>query len=252
MFMNARLLLKLLMGPEPRPRVAFGLLVGMLPISSCDSDPTMESEAIATDGSAAGSDAGERVEEGEALLLDDFTASDSAFFTREVAGQWFTYSDGTSQVEPPDHTGLGTTDGEVHVTGEGFTDWGAGLSAFVAGTGANLSAFVTLRVRASGTGTIVVEVVTPATAPPAEGGTCMGQGCFGHYATAIELGPEYEDFDLRFEDLTQPSWAQPAEFSLDRVIAINFLSRVTGGTANIDLRVDEVSLIRAPTSATER
>ena len=189
-------------------------------------------------------DTGSIDENGE-LVLDDLTDGDAIFLSAGITGEWFTYSDGTSAIVPPDHTGLGVVDGEAHVTGQGFTMWGAGLSAYF--RTADLSAFGSFKLRARGTGMIVVEVATPATSPAAEGGTCVGQGCFGHYSSLIQLGESYEEFELSFAALTQPSWAQPVALSLDQVISINLVAKVTNGPVSIDLWLDQLSL-RTPNS----
>ena len=185
-------------------------------------------------------------EDGE-LVLDELTDGDASFASGGISGEWFTYSDGTRELTPPDHTGLPSVDGEAHVSGQGFSEWGAGVSAYF--RSANLSAFERLRLRVRGAGSIVVEIATPATSPTDEGGTCMGAGCFGHFAGTVELTEQYQDFDLPFSSFAQPSWAQPAELSLDGVISINLVAKVVGGVANIDLWVDRLSLHAAPADA---
>jgi len=178
------------------------------------------------------------------LVLDDLGDSDARFASGSIAGEWFTYSDGTSPIAPPDHTGLATLDGEAHVSGAGFSDWGAGLSAYF--TSVDLTAFDGVHLRARGTGSIVVELATPATSPPGEGGTCVGNGCFGHFATNVQLSESHQDFVIPFVTLTQPSWAQPAELALDGVISFNLVAKVAGGTASLDLWVDRLALHARP------
>lgn len=174
------------------------------------------------------------------LLLDELESSSSTFLSGGISGEWFTYSDGTSPMTPPDHTGAGAVGGEAHVFGQGFSVWGAGLSAYF--RSADLSAFERFAFRARGSGTIVVEVATPATSPAAEGGTCVGPGCFGHFSASVVLAEQYQEFDLEFAALTQPSWAQPAALSLSEVISINLVAKVSGGPANLDLWLDRLSL----------
>jgi hypothetical protein len=178
------------------------------------------------------------------LLLDELSDSDARFASGNISGEWFTYSDGTSAIVPPDHTGLATLDGEAHVSGAGFSDWGAGLSAYF--TSADLSSFDGVRLRARGTGSIVVELATPATSPPGEGGTCLGAGCFGHFATNLQLNEAYQDFVIEFATLAQPSWAQPAELALDGVISLNLVAKVAGGPASLDLWIDRLALHARP------
>lgn len=175
------------------------------------------------------------------LLLDDLSDSDGRFVAGSLAGEWFTYSDGTSPITPPDHTGLAVVEGEAHVAGQGFSDWGAGLSAYF--RSADLSPFGRLVLRARGSGTIVVELATPGTSPAEEGGTCVGTGCFGHFAASLTLTDAYQDFELPFATMTQPSWAQPVALSLAQVISINFVSKATpGAPSDIDLWIDRLAL----------
>ena len=178
------------------------------------------------------------------LLLDDLSDADARFTVNGISGEWFTYSDGTSPITPPDHTGLPATDGAAHVSGAGFNDWGAGLSAYF--TSADLSAFDAIVVRVRGSGVIVAELATPATSPPEEGGTCVGEGCFGHFARSIPLLEAYQDISIRFAELAQPSWAQPAQLALGGVISLNLTTKVAGAPASIDLWIDRLSLHAAP------
>ncbi|MEY2931971.1 MAG: hypothetical protein RL033_2720, partial [Pseudomonadota bacterium] len=174
------------------------------------------------------------------LLLDELDDSDALFAAGTVSGEWFTYSDGTSPITPPDHTGITAVAGEAHVSGSGFSDWGAGLSAYFRSV--DLTAFDGFHLRARGTGSVVVELATPATSPAAEGGTCVS-GCFGHFATSIELGPEARDYDITFATLTQPSWAQPAQLALDGVISLNLVAKGSAASpASLDLWVERLAL----------
>lgn len=176
------------------------------------------------------------------LLLDSLEDGDDKFLAAGISGEWFSYADPTSEIFPAGHSGVGDTPGEVHVQGQGFTEWGAGLSAYFQSV--DLSGFSGFKVRAKGIGTLRVEVATPETSPSDEGGTCEGDtGCFGHYYAFLTLSEEYEDVTLAFESLVQPPWAQQVDLSLSGVISINFLAPIDGGTANIDLWVDELSLV---------
>ncbi|HKO90868.1 MAG TPA: hypothetical protein VJU61_06945 [Polyangiaceae bacterium] len=199
--------------------------------------PQPMSEPGAPDGSGV-------IDENGDLVLDELSDSDAHFSSGNISGEWFTYSDGTNAIEPPDHTGLATLDGEAHVSGSGFSDWGAGLSAYFSSV--DLTAFDGVRLRARGTGSIIVELATPATSPPGEGGTCMGNGCFGHFATSLQLSEAYQDFAIPFATLAQPSWAQRAELALDGVISLNLVAKVAGGAASLDLWVDRLALHAGP------
>jgi hypothetical protein len=123
--------------------------------------------------------------------------------------------------------------------------WGAGLSAYFQSV--DLTAFDGFRLRARGTGSIIVELATPATSPAGEGGTCVGTGCFGHFATSIQLSPDSTDYDIPFTTLAQPSWAQPAQLALDGVISLNLVAKGSAAApAAIDLWVDRLALHAVP------
>jgi hypothetical protein len=89
----------------------------------------------------------------------------------------------------------------------------------------------------------VVELATPATSPADEGGTCVGTGCFGHFAATLQLTDAYQDFELPFASMAQPTWAQPAALSLAQVISINLVAKAApGAPTNIDLWIDRLAL----------
>ena len=201
-------------------------------------------QPVAPDALAPASAAAGMVVDGQ-LLLDDLTDGDATFAAGGISGEWFTYSDGTSTVTPPDHSGLLVTDGETHVFGQGFSDWGVGLSAYL--RSADLSAFCRLKLRVRGGGALVIELATPATSPASEGGTCVGSGCFGHFASNIQLEPAYRELDIAFADLAQPSWAQRAQLSLAGVISFNLVAKAApGAPVDIDLWLDRLALGACP------
>ena len=188
------------------------------------------------------------------VLLDDFTDGNAVISTAGFAGRWLTYSDGTStNLTPPVNTDIIPTDGAIHVSGTGFNEWGVGLGVDLNNpTGqrqpANLSAYRGIKVRSKGTGSVVLELVTPATTGTDEpGGTCTAdEGCFGHYAANLTLGADYTEQVIQFSSMRQPSWGLATPLDLTKVLAINFLSRAEdGATVNIDLWVDSLALAAA-------
>ncbi len=186
------------------------------------------------------------------VLIDDLQDGNGNLSAPGFAGRWTTYSDGTSQVTPPADTDIVPVEGAIHVTGSNFRMWGVGLSVDLnnpSGTrqATDLSDFRGLSVRARGAGSVEVELVIPATTGTEEGGTCSGEGCFGHYAARLTLGAAYADHELEFDDFDQPEWGQPASLDLTKVLAINFLARASeGAPSSIDLYVDSLKLLAAP------
>jgi hypothetical protein len=217
-------------GSEARSANALG------PAGSAGAPASADSPAPSTETPSAST-----IDANGELLLDELDDSDALFAAGTVSGEWFTYSDGTSPITPPDHTGIAAAHMRFTRLGSGFSDWGAGLSAYFRSV--DLTAFDGFRLRAHGTGSIVVELATPATSPVAEGGTCVGSGCFGHFATSIELGSEARDYDITFAALTQPSWAQPAQLALDGVISLNLVAKGSAAApASLDLWVERLAL----------
>ena len=191
------------------------------------------------------------------VLLDDFSDGDAVISSAGFAGRWRTYSDETSTVTPPVNTDITPSEGALHVTGSGFSQWGVGLTVDLNNPSgqrlsADLSDYRGLKIKARGTGSVEIEVVMPATTGVDEaGGTCTAaEGCFGHYAANLVLSAEYSEQVIQFTQLRQPEWALGAPLDLTKVLAINFLSRVGTGPASIDLWIDSVSLAAplAPTT----
>lgn len=186
------------------------------------------------------------------VLLDDLEDGNGTLSAAGFTGSWTTYSDGTSQVTPPTASPIVPTEGAIHVTGSGFSEWGVGLSVDLNNPGgqrqaANVSTYRGVSVRARGTGSVEVEIVTVATTGTEEGGSCTGDGCFGHHAARITLGAQYADHEIEFGSLRQPDWAQTAPLDLTQVLGINFLSRAEGSPASIDLWVDSLTLLAPET-----
>jgi endoglucanase len=183
------------------------------------------------------------------FVLENFDDNDGELSSAGFSGSWRTYSDGTGTVTPAVDTPVIPVDGALHVTGNGFATWGVGLSIDLDTSAGprqpvDLGAYRGLTIRAKGTGSIDVELVTPATTGTGEvGGTCTAaSGCFGHYAASLALGADYAEQTLLFSAFRQPDWAASSPLDLKQVLAINFLSRVNGGPVSIDLWVDSVSL----------
>lgn len=75
------------------------------------------------------------------LTIDDFDDGDMGFTGNGLAGGWFAYDDGSGGSQSPaaswaPEPGGITTDGyALHVSGEGFTTWGAGQGAIFSSHG---------------------------------------------------------------------------------------------------------------------
>lgn len=194
-------------------------------------------------GGSGGSSSESRVDEGGDLLVDDLEDGDDEFTLRGVQGEWFTYSDETADVVPPSHMGVGDTPGELHVTGDGFSEWGVAVAAYFQYS--DLSEFAGVKVRIKGSGQVRFELSTADTLPLDHDGTCV-TGCYGHYATLVDLPADYEDVTILFADLAQPGWASAAELSLERAGQVDFLAPGSAAApATIDLWIDQLSLVPA-------
>ncbi len=208
-----------------------------------EGSPSSDVGAISPDPDEAEGAPGSDVDENGELLIDDLEDGDDKFTLQGVEGEWFTYSDETAEVLPPPHMGVGDTPGELHVTGQGFSEWGVAVAAYFQYS--DLSDFQGVKVRLKGSGQIRFELSTADTLPLDHDGTCE-EGCYGHFATLIDLPAEYEDVTILFSELAQPSWATAAEMSLERVGQVDFLSPGSAESpAAIDLWIDRLSLVAA-------
>ena len=140
-------------------------------------------------------------------------------------GSWYTYSDATATVTPPamvaftsDMPGHGGTGYAAHVSGSGFTNYGAGLGVNLNSSGTMIKSvdasaysgftFWIMGTASSsrGAGMIRVSVPTTASSSAANGGTCVVGGtvsyCDGHFGKVITVPSAWTQVTVKWSDLT--------------------------------------------------
>lgn len=187
-----------------------------------------------------------------ALLVDDFEDGDE-FLNRGtgMSGSWYVENDGTGHQSPAPGSGeFGALLAEpgapnnaahaLHTTASGFEDWGAfvgvrlNAAQRVACT-VDLSASVGLAFQARGSGDVRVNLGTPLTTPVADGGECAAAAC-SDFGGSVTLRSEWRDYELRFDELAQPSWATTADWDPRRVVRLSFWAE----QSDLDLWLDEL------------
>lgn len=214
----------------------------------------------ASTGDPGGADPGPDASLGAADLIDDLEDGDDAIQPAGGRqGGWYTFNDGTDGVQTPPQTGFvpaaGGAGGSAFAavtTGEGFTEWGAGMGfdlnhpGAVGGTGPraayDASRYRTLVFLARGTDSVRVALETTGVTPAERGGTCVpgpmpSQACEDLHGVTIELTGEWVEHQIPFDQLRQGGWGQDVAFDPGAVIAVLFL--VDKGVA-FDVQIDDV------------
>jgi len=185
-------------------------------------------------------------------LVDDFEDGDLRLDTSaDLHGLWYVNNDGTgTQAPTPGAEADGTfiaAPGSpqspafaLHTSGASFERWGA-----FAGTRLNasqsqpctydLSSYDGLRFYAKGRGSVRVNVGTTATTPIVDGGSCAGSEC-SDFGVSVALSRDWNEVDIRFGSLTQPSWATPEEFDPGSGLRVSFWSE----SEAFDFWIDDV------------
>lgn len=186
------------------------------------------------------------------LLVDDFEDGDGRLDARAgLSGFWYVENDGTGTQQPsaeerapeallaepgaPDSTAH-----SLHTSGRGFTRWGAFVgvrlnAAQSRSCTADVSASRGLAFTARGQGGLRVNFASPTTTPVGDGGECGGQRCSDFGATVM-LTNQWSPFEVSFEELEQPDWAEPAEWQPQRLVRLSFWAE----QSDFELWLDEV------------
>lgn len=184
---------------------------------------------------------------GGSVLLDDFEDGDRFFRAGPFNGSWYLVSDSTagtlnpsSDDELPTSPGANSSVGALHMSGNGFTDWGAGVQAGLNIDGCYVDATAQTGVGfyARGTGALLFSVATKQTVPTADGGTCVGT-CYDNFATSLTLTTVWKYYPVPWSSLHQAGWGTATTFRSSQIKYLQF-SFVAG--SSLDLYVDDVSL----------
>jgi hypothetical protein len=182
------------------------------------------------------------------LVFDDFEDGDREFRAGPIHGEWYLVSDPTSgTLNPatddaliPQSPGANSSTRALHVSGNGFTQWGAGIQASLnyEGCYVNAAAQTGVSFYARGTGTLQVSVATKQTVPTADGGTCVGT-CYDNFATALMLTNTWKPYQIPWTTLHQAGWGTPATFMSSQ---LKYLQLSFAAGSSLDLYLDDVAL----------
>jgi Carbohydrate binding domain (family 11) len=181
-----------------------------------------------------------------ALTIDDFEDGDSLPNPASGAnGHWFAYSDHTGgTLNPPDgspimpaHMGAAGTTRSAHISGGGFTDYGAGLilwtNARLCGLDVSSERGIEFWIKGS-TSTLTLSIATPQTLDP----NYCGKDCNDFYGRTFALNGSWTHYTVPWSSLAQAGWGTPVPFDTKQVVYLQFSF---GPRVNFELYLDEVS-----------
>src|SRR5262249_16261613 len=156
---------------------------------------------------------------------------------------WYDYKDATASatlnhvsISMP---GANGTTRAGHLSGTGFTGFGAGMGyglACLATTGYQGISFWAKGT--SGTdNNIQLQVAIPATHAAADGGDCTTK-CYDHPSKHVALTANWQQYRVAWGELTQAGFGNPATFQ-GIIMALNWVS-LAG--PNLDFQIDEIAL----------
>jgi hypothetical protein len=155
---------------------------------------------------------------------------------------WYSYKDATAgatlnptAVVMP---GANGTTRAGRLSGTGFQGFGAGVGYGLACLDAVGYQGISFWARGtSGTdNNIALQVAIPATHAVADGGDCATR-CFDHPSKRIVLTPNWQQYQVKFSDLTQAGFGNPATYQ-GIIMALNWVS-IAG--PNLDFSIDEIA-----------
>jgi len=187
-----------------------------------------------------------------ANLIDDLEDGDGSI--KDLGGRvgaWYTYNDMTAAGTETPKAGdpfvpLGAGNGSAksaEASGSGFTVWGAGFGFDLNNSGTtkktySVGTFTGIVFSAKGT-PFRFKVLTTATVPTAEGGTCATTKCGDNFGSAIAATASWQQFAVSFASLTQEGYGDKATFDPATVIGVQF--QVAKGVT-FDISIDDVGL----------
>lgn len=185
-----------------------------------------------------------------ANMIDDLEDGDGSITSQGGrVGAWYTYNDqtaGGTQTPAMGDTFVPSDGGYMggkcaHTSGSGFTTWGAGFGFDLNNDGTSkktysVGSFTGVAFYAKGT-PFRLKVLTSATVPSTDGGSCTGMKCGDNFGTAITATADYQEFVVPFSSLTQEGWGTAATFDPATVIGIQFQ---VGKGVTFDISIDDV------------
>jgi hypothetical protein len=185
-------------------------------------------------------------------MIDDLEDNDgSILLLGSRVGAWYTYHDATAGGMQTPEMGIAFVPQDcgrasvkcARTTGSGFADYGAGFGFDFNNTGSakgiyDVGSFTGIAFWAKGT-PFRLKVLTSATVPAAEGGSCATTKCSDNFGTAIAANADYQQFVVPFSSLTQEGWGDKATFDPKTVIGVQFQVKAN---VTFDISIDDVGL----------
>jgi hypothetical protein len=218
-----------------------------------------------TGGSSSGGSGGAPVPPhtcSDPLMIDDMEdpSHTTNYCQSDRNGGWYVYADGTGTTNPPasvdggppfpysplDTPRAGSTYA-AHVSGSGQTVYGGGMGVSMHFPSAPYDALVYAGIRfwAKGTGSMRVHVSTMQTQDVAFGGDCVpgALDCGDHYQKVIALSSSWQEYTVKFGELTQQGWGVPAiSLFIDEILAFEF---AWSNGAVFDYWIDDLRFLAA-------
>jgi hypothetical protein len=194
---------------------------------------------------------------GETALIDDFEDGNLLVDSRATFhGLWYVNNDGSGTQSPaadadPTRASLLAQPGSpwsksraLHTSGSGFTLWGAFVGARLNASRTeacrvDLSAYAGISLSVRGEGALRLNLGTVATTPAEDGGECDSDVC-SDYGRVVELSSDWQQVSIAFEQLSQPTWASPADWDPTRALRVSFWA----DEGDFDFWVDDIDLYR--------
>jgi hypothetical protein len=222
--------------------IAFAIAVG-----------TGSGATLITGCAGGGTDGGNGL--GAKSLIDDLEDGDDAIAkTDGRVGTWYTFHDATTGTQVPSEAdflptagGAGASMYAADTNGMGFTDWGAGMAFDLNDDTTRLaydaSKYKTLGFKAKGNVMIRVAIETAGVTATGDGGTCtdstvMGMECEDVHGTDLMLSPDWTEYTIPFEQLTQEGWGLPVAFDAKTAMSVQFQ---VGANTTFDFAIDDVA-----------
>ena len=186
------------------------------------------------------------------LLIDDLSTDD--FLVPQNGsriGEWYTFSDGTAEIEVSHVPGADGADFAAHIEGGPFESWGAGFGLTLNQPDADgvmsdglacaydASAYSGITFAARGSGTFRITVQGMNVVPAAGGGTCES-GCYDAHTRRLEATDEWREFIVPFRTLQQRGFGTVADFDPSILRSIQFEVNAPSG---IDLSIDDIAFV---------
>jgi hypothetical protein len=139
----------------------------------------------------------------------------------------------------------------VHFIASGFKDWGASVGLTFADAAQKRTAYdsgnalgISFWVRGSVTDNAKLRVLFPLVGSDPSGKTCGGSGqgqCLDHFASQVSVTSQWQQVTVLFSALHQAGWGVPLDaFEPKQMLGIEW----TAATANLDIWIDDLALIR--------